>query len=164
MREATFNSEVVNSIKHWGGWAHKIADLPASLTFGLRYVPEKPCDILACYHNRFFAVEGKQLKKFEAFGLRHMEHAQIKELTDIVKRGNKAFVFLNIRIKAVKGKTKHENRLIILPWEKIRDLKETIKQKEIMALPYVSYQNVKKDPRDKDGQIIYDLKAFLESI
>lgn len=164
MRESKFNAELINSLDHWGAYAYKIVDLPASRTMGLRYVPEKPCDIFGGYHGKFFAIESKQAKKFEAFGIRHLRDAQIKHLTDMVKRGNRAFVFLNIRIAAVKGKVKRENRLVIFDWADLSQKVDSYKQKEVMGMPYVSYQLVKKRPTDDAGEIIYDIKAWLEGL
>lgn len=155
MRESVFNAELISSLNHWGAWAYKIQDLPASITMGLRYVPEKPCDIIGAYRGKFFAIEGKQMKKFEAFGMRHMQSSQIKHLNKIVDTGSRGFVFLNIRIGAVKGQTKRVNRLVIFDWKKFRDLGEvSLKQKEIMALPYVSYETI-------DKKIIYNLSTFV---
>jgi penicillin-binding protein-related factor A (putative recombinase) len=164
MKESKFNAELINSLDHWGAYAYKIVDLPASMTMGLRYVPEKPCDIIGGYHGKFFGIESKQIKKFEAFGVRHLRDGQIKHLTEMVKRGNRAFVFLNIRIAPVKGKTKRENRLVIFDWAEFSKRTESLKQKEVMALPYVSYQSVKKKPTDESGEIIYDIKPWLESL
>jgi len=157
MRESHFNSELTKSLAHWGAWSYKIQDLPASMTMGLRYTPDKPCDILGTYRSKFFAIESKQIKSFEAFGMRHMRPAQIKHLTEIVKTGSRAFVFLNIRIPAIKGKQKRENRLIIFDWAEFSKLEASIKQKEIKDHPFISNQNV-------DGNIIYDIKPFLESL
>jgi penicillin-binding protein-related factor A (putative recombinase) len=163
MREAQFNTELVNSLKYWGAWAHKIPDLPASMAAGLRFTPDKPCDVVGGY-GKFFAIESKQIKKFEAFGMRFLRDSQIKELNSIIERGNRAFIFLNIRIKAVKGKVKRENRLVIFDWKEFRELKETIKKADVEKLPYITYQTVKKNEFDKDTEIIYNLKPFLESL
>ena len=129
------------------------------MTMGLRYVPEKPCDVLGAYRGRFFAIESKQMKKFEAFGMRHMRPAQIKHLNEITKTGSKAFVFLNVRIPAIKKiKQKRENRLIIFEWRHFQGLGEvSLKKKDIETLPYVSYQTV-------DKKIMYDLKHFLAAL
>jgi len=164
LKESKFNAELINSLDHWGAYAFKIPDLPASMTMGLRFVAEKPCDIFGGYHGKFFAIESKQIKKFEAFGLRHIRDSQIKHLTSMVKTGNRAFIFLNIRIAAVKGKTKRENRLVIFDWADLSRKTESYKQKEVMALPYVSYQAVKKKPTDDASEIIYDIKSWLESL
>jgi penicillin-binding protein-related factor A (putative recombinase) len=164
VKESKFNSELINSLDHWGAYAYKIPDLPASMTMGLRFVAEKPCDIIGGYHGKFFGIESKQIKNFEAFGLRHLRESQIRHLTDMVKRGNRAFVFLNIRIAAVKGKTKRENRLVIFDWADFSKMTESLKQKDVMALSYLSYQSVKKKPTDECGEIIYDIKPWLESL
>ena len=128
------------------------------MTMGLRYTPEKPCDVIGAYRGRFFAIESKQLKKFEAFGMRHMRPAQIRHLDEIVKTGSKAFVFLNIRVPAIKGKQKRENRLIIFHWQMFRGLGETtMKKQAVMDMPYLAYQSV-------DKKTIYDLKHFLAAL
>lgn len=138
MREATFNTEVVNSIKKLGGWAHKITDLPASKVIGMAFTPEKPCDIVGAYYGKFIGIESKQLKKFSAIGRNQLQYSQIKNLNEMVDKKNRAFLFINIRIKAGGGK-KHENRLIPLDWKEWRDYFDTatLKQKQLMDLPFI---------------------------
>lgn len=164
MREAQFNTEMVNSLRHWGAFAHKLADLPASLTRALRFTPDKPCDIIGGY-GKFFGIESKQIKKWEAFGMRHIRQSQIDAMDDMIKTGNRAFVFLNVRIKAVKGESKHANKTIFWDWREFREMKDSIKAKDLQKLPYISYQSVViGHPDDKNTQTIYNLKPFLETL
>jgi len=100
VRETQFNSEVIKSLRAEGAWCYKIPDSPTSWTMRqTRFTPAKPCDIVGCYLGEFFAIEGKQMKKFQAFGLRQLRDGQIKSLNEIEAAGGKAFVFLNVRIK-----------------------------------------------------------------
>lgn len=153
MREADFTSEVMASIREIGGWCYKIADSPTSWTRGItKFTPDKPCDVVACLDGVMVAIECKQLKKFAAFGRTQMRESQITALTEIVAAGGKGYVFLNIRIKAIKGKQKHENRLIIFDWDKWGDRlsgNDTIKQKDLLNWTHIT---------GKDG--LYDLKSF----
>lgn len=164
MREATFNTELVRSLKFWGAWAYKIPDIPTSRLVGMRYTPDKPCDVIGAYSNYFFAIESKQMKKFEAFGMRFIRESQAKELNLMTSKGNQAFIFLNIRIKAIKGGAKRENRLIIFKWTDFRDRTKSYTAKELKTLPYVGYQSIKKNKFDPDTEIMYDLKPFLVSL
>jgi hypothetical protein len=163
MKETQFNTEVMNSLKDLGVWCYKIADSPTSWTSALtRFTPEKPSDILACYKSKFVAIEGKQIKKFKAFGIGDMRPSQIRNMDEIVtpKVGGRAFVFLNIRIKAVKGTTKQENRLLILDWAEWRERlkKSSLKQKELMVFPFIQGRSI------KDVGTRFDLKGFLEGL
>ena len=137
MKEATFSSELMESLRLMGAWCYKIADSPASWTKGItRFTPEKPCDIIACLGGTMIGIECKQLKKFQAFGRTQMRDSQVKALGEIVAAGGKGYVFLNIRIKAIKGKQKPENRLIVFDWAKWGERlsgNDTIKQKDLMA-------------------------------
>lgn len=165
MREAQFNSEVVKSLKHWGAWAWKIPDMPVSMLQALRFSPDHPCDIVAAYQGRFLGIEGKMLKKYEAFGIRHLRPAQIRELDSMVDTGNDAYIFLNIRITAPR-----ENKLIILPWKEWRDALHTasIKAEELRAWEGVPLTRVETSKTGKRGKAltkqIYDLRNFLQQV
>jgi penicillin-binding protein-related factor A (putative recombinase) len=156
MKESQFNTEVLRSLQENGAWAYKIADQPTSWTaHATRFTPDKPCDIVAIYRGTGFIVEGKQIKKFEAFGANKIRPSQIKNMDEVVDKGGRAFVFLNIRIKAVKGVSSHENRLVILDWSKLRDTFQTgsIKAKELKELSYI------EGFKDR-----FDLKSFLQDL
>jgi len=154
MKEASFTTEVMRSLKHYNLWAYKIPDTPINKKIMelMRFTPEKPCDIVACYQGLMVAVETKQFKKWQAFGLRHMEPAQIDHLTRIVKEKGRAFVFLNVRIKAP-----HVNRLFIFDWATLypRLKKASIKAVELKERAYEGYF---KNDKDK---LIYDLEEWL---
>lgn len=153
MRESQFLTELIHSLKAHGAWAFKIADTPASMVMGLRYVPTKPCDIIGCYKGKFFAIEGKQMKAFKAFGVNAMRLSQIENLTEINNAQGKSFVFLNIRIKGVKGEKKQANRLVVFDWEGFKAREESIKKKELLMCDYI---------KGKGG--LYDLEDFLEGL
>jgi hypothetical protein len=160
MRETNFNTEVMNSLKKFGAWAYKIADSPTSWTMAAtRFTPEKPCDIIACYDGKFLAIEGKQIKKFKAFGMSDMRPAQIKNLTEVIERGGRAFIFLNVRIPAIKGKQKRENRLLIFDWAMWKDRleRESIKKGELEISPYYSTIKIGDDR-------YYDLRVFIKKL
>lgn len=151
MRESVFNTEVKNSLEAAGAWAYKIADQPTSWTHSLtRFTPDKPCDIIGIYKKNGFLVEGKQMRRFEAFGENRMRPSQIEAFNE---NEEISYVFLNVRIKAVKGVAKHENRLIIFPWKWLRTkwANGSIKAKELQSMLYI---------QGKDG--LFDLKDFLD--
>ena len=168
MKESTFNSELVNSLKRHGAWAYKIPDSPVSrMTFRTQFTPEKPCDIVAIYRGTGIAIESKQIKKFEAFNaMTALRPNQIKALDAVGKAGGRPFVFLNIRIKAVKGSVKQENRVIIFDWIEWREVFESgsIKKKPLMDLVFIQGKMMRKDPQYKDSEMQYDLTEFLEDI
>lgn len=142
MKETIFNSEIMASLKAAGLWAYKVADSPTSWTMSrTRFTPEKPCDILACGSGgRFIAIEGKQMKTFKAFGLYALRPSQISNLDRIIERGGRAYVFLNVRIRARKGEVDHENRLIVFDWAKWGLLLPILPLtgREVRQLPFVS--------------------------
>lgn len=155
MRESNFTSEIMDSLRLMGAWCYKIADSPTSWTKGItRFTPEKPCDVIVCLRGKMIGIESKQLKKFEAFGRTQMRDSQIKALGEIVAAGGTGYVFLNIRVKAIKGKQKHENRLIVFDWAKWGERlsgNDTIKQKDLLNWTHVT---------GKDG--LFDLTQFLQ--
>jgi penicillin-binding protein-related factor A (putative recombinase) len=158
MRETQFNSEVMTSLKAFGAWSYKIADSPTSWTMArTRFTPEKPCDIVGCYASKFFAIEGKQIKSFKAFGMNSLRQSQIDSLNDIVSRGGAAFVFLNIRIKAAKSVgVKQDDRLLIFEWTEFKEITAngSLKKKIIE-----NWAHLKKVTWGDDR--VYDLRGFL---
>lgn len=134
MKEAIFNSEIVASLKDQGFWAYKIPDMPHFAGAMFRFDREKPFDIVACKSGLMLAIEGKQLKSYQAFGSRHMRPHQIKSLDEVVSRGGKAFVFLNIR-----QKKPYLNRLLIFEWPNLTlsTEKASFKKVELQKMPFV---------------------------
>jgi len=155
MKEAVFTSELMRSLRVQGFWAYKIPDSP--ITQGVlevtRFTAAKPCDVVACYDGQTVLIECKQLKKWKAFGLKHIRDSQVKHLTDVIASGGKAYIFLNIRINA----SPRVDRLIILDWAKWgkRLQLETIKAKDLKALQ--SFGTLRHN-----GKKIYDL-SFLKN-
>lgn len=156
MKEATFNTEVKRSIIHFGEWAYKISDMPR--VAGLRFNPEKPCDIICNIGGKFVAIEGKQFKKWESLGLRHFQDSQIESFNKMLSQGKKhCYVFLNIRISGDKDAgIKRENRCLIFKWEDLKKRFEeggSIFAKDLKNLSYITGKNK-----------IFDLKRFIEEI
>lgn len=149
MRESIFNTEIVNSLKATGAFAHKIADLPASKSRGLIFTPTKPFDIFGCYKGVFFAVESKQFKEWKGFGISALRDNQIEALDNVVKTGGKAFVFINIRI------VRTENRLIAFDWALWGEVvkAQAIGVKDMRTMPYIQGR--------KD---LFDLAEFMEEL
>lgn len=97
MKESVFQREVTASIEAAGGKAFKIPDFPQSMLRGSRFNPVKPFDIFGCVKGLFHAIECKQTKGYEAFGLRHMRPGQVTALDAINAAGGHSWVFLNVR-------------------------------------------------------------------
>lgn len=100
MREAQFNSEVINSLQAMGFWAYKIADSPTSWTKAqTRFTPTKPSDIIACSPTgAMVMIEGKQFKSYKKLSGKNLRESQINALDAIVAINGRAYLFLNIRI------------------------------------------------------------------
>lgn len=131
MRESVFCTEVVRSIRAQAGWAYKVPDMPQSMLRGSRFNLPKAVDILACYEGRLYAIECKQIKKYEAFGLKNVRPSQAETLDSVGRAGGQAFVFLNVRIAHA------VNRLYIFKWQHLKDLGSSIKKNELELLPSI---------------------------
>ena len=156
MRESEFTSEVMRSLRAQDIWAHKIADAPISKIKGMKFTLTKPCDIVACANGNFIAIETKQIKKWRAFSIKDMRPSQIVNLSQVVKAGGQAFIFLNVRIP------NEENRLIIIDWGLHgEDLaRESLKADELKIFPYLSGFSVnQKTFFDLSGQIFTTMVA-----
>jgi hypothetical protein len=135
IKESNFNTEIVKSVKHHGWFAHKLMDMPASMMVRTRFVPTKPCDILACIKGRMVGIECKQIKKWQGFSLRFLRENQIEALDEIKKAGGVSIVLVNVRIPPEKGISKRENRLIVINWSTWD--RELIPVKKMRELPYI---------------------------
>lgn len=161
MKEAIFSTEIVRSIRHHGGWAFKIPDMPITkeLLKITRFTNAKPCDIVSTFNGQFVAIETKQFKKWEALGVRHFRPEQLSGMTDIVANGGRAFVFLNIRIKADKiKKLMAVNRLLVFDWSTWgpRIMKRSIFAESLRQRPHYDPMICPK------GKIIFDLTEWVE--
>jgi len=157
MKEIQVATEIKKSIQTLGHWAYKIPDMPSIALTVVRFMPDKPFDIVSFIKGWGVGIEVKLFKKFQAFGIRHLMPSQIQEMDKIVDSlSGQAFVFLNIRISGNKEeKIKRENRLIILNWKVwgSRLKRISIKKKELEEFPFVF---------GKKG--LFDLKEFCSSI
>lgn len=151
MKERTFNTEVKNSLIESGAWAYKIPDAPIFPGQLTRFTGDKPCDIVGGYRGHFFGIESKQVKKYEAFGLRFFRPCQIENLDKMVAGENAAFAFLNIR-----QKKPYINRLLIFDWADETWKRETIKKRDLEIL------SLEEGIVGKNG--LFDLGSFLEDL
>lgn len=123
MKESVFTTEVVNSLESFGLYVYKLADIPNAARRVIRFIPVKPCDVIACSpKGRFIAIETKQFKKWQGLTKSVMQEGQIFHLDRIAKRGGQAFVILNVRIEANKRKgQKRVNLCGVFNWKEYRD-------------------------------------------
>ena len=123
MKESVFTTEIVNSLESFGLYVYKIADIPNAARRVIRFIPVKPCDVIACSpKGRFIAIETKQFKKSQGLTKSVMQEGQIYHLDRIVKRGGKAFVIVNVRIEANKRKNqKRINACGVFNWKTYRE-------------------------------------------
>ena len=161
MRESKFTTEIIRSLKHCGHYAYKIPDSPLSkgMNSGMAY--SKPCDIVAGVFGDFVGIETKIMNKFRAFGLYDMQPSQIKNLTEMIETGNKAFVFLNVRISSP-FPAKRVNRLIVFEWGALSERFKTgsIMKDEIEELNYTKKSGKFFDKRNKKVDGVFDLSLF----
>ncbi len=133
MKEKDFCTEVKNSLVAAGHWATKIPDWPVAMSGDrsrARFNPTKPCDIIAGIHGRLVPIECKFKRKLQAFSLRDMRRDQVAAFDDLVARGYRPFVFLNIRAKGM-------NRCYVFPWYEIRKRGKTFTAADLEARPFI---------------------------
>lgn len=130
MREATFNTEVKKSLIDFGyPFVYKPPDMPRFSNS--RFQENKPCDLIAQSkkNGKVIAIESKQIKKWQTFGMRFLRDHQIETLEAVSKKGY-GFVFLNVRIQSPR-----ENRCLVFPWKKFKQ-KEKYNIQELKAYPF----------------------------
>lgn len=145
MKEADFITEIVNSLKDAGcAFTYKPPDSPVSRFThdgsGSRFTLPKPCDVITCDNNGLILIECKQQKKPGAFGIGVMQPSQIDSLTNAVKMGQRAFVFLNRRFK-----NPHVNECWVFEWStlvKYWNKHGSIKKKDFERRDGVPFENV----------------------
>ena len=125
MNERRFMSNIKSSFLENNIWSTILVD-------GSDFSP-RPCDMIANYHGRLWAIEGKFQKSFKAFGLSQIRDSQRLNLDAITQGGGIASIFLNIWIP------RQENRLLIWHLQdfKSRAEKSSFKKGELMAMPYI---------------------------
>lgn len=156
MREKVFNTEIKNSLLALGHWAHKIGDQPIGKQEdggqshdGFRFNIKKPFDIIAVICGRGVAIEGKMIRRFQAFGQRDIRDIQKENLDKMLAAGGRAFVFLNVR-GVIAGR--RENRCIIFDWAEFREV-QTIPHRVLQTLPFIP-----------GAHGLFDLHIFCEII
>lgn len=155
MKESHFNTEVVNSLKHFGYFAYKLGDQVP--TPGSRFIPEKPCDIVSCSpRGVFIAIESKQLKKWASLNHKILRQNQVDALDKVVKRKGKAFLFLNIRV----NKPKLENWCVVFNWKEHRE--NIMSNKYTIDVLRDGYVGVWKTPFKIDKKILWDLSDLMK--
>lgn len=149
MREAKFTTEIISTLKKAGHYAYKIGDAPITrdVLAVTRFTPGKPFDIVAGIRGRLVGIETKQIRKWRAFALRDMRPAQIKGLDELVDTGQRAFVFLNVRIT-----NERANRIIIWDWFELR---------ERLAGGSIKAKELRKEPFGVGRKGAFDLSAFV---
>lgn len=169
MKESVFTTEIMHTLRARGYFAHKLGDAPitAAVLAVTRFTPGKPFDIVVSARGQFVAIETKQMKKFKAFSLRDMRPAQLEGLTEVVYRGGRAFVFLNVRIAADARKgVKRENRLIVFDWAWLlhRLHESSIKAAEIREWAFASKSPDRLGLRGRTVKGVFDLAAFDQAL
>lgn len=150
MKENHINSEVVRSLELDGFWAYKIPDV-----LGSRFTARKPFDVVAeSKKGRFISIEGKLIKKWEAFSLKKLADHQIINLNRTgVKRDGRAFVFLYIRIP------REASYIVVFNWKKYKTLlKKGLTAKELKTKKHGVWLSPGKDDM---GKIYWPLKKLM---
>lgn len=128
MKEATFNSEVVKSFKQGGCFAYKIGD--PMFNSAARFADPRPFDIFFFAEGRAGAIESKQIKKWQPFGIAELAKHQREALDLVEGLGHFALVFLNVRIP------QKENRLIAWNYKTLKNMGR-YKTEQLKELPYI---------------------------
>lgn len=167
MREAIFITEIKDSLEQIGIGAYKPADLPMSWIGGskMRFVPEKPADLICDNFGVYTLIECKQIKKWQGVSMRLLRPAQIKALNGVVERSHLggAFVFFNIRIKNDKANgIKGENLCMVLSWRHNKEaLEKGIGIKEMRAKAVGMWIEARKG-KEAEEKGKFDLRWLLE--
>jgi len=134
--ERTFLLELRDSFARYDAFWHKISDMPHFAGTKSRFDLPKPFDAFIAFQGRPIAIEAKVLRKYEAFGVRHLRECQRDGLDAFANHGE-SWVFLNIRNSgdATKG-IKRINRLLIFRWSWFRD-HGTVKKADLLEWPYI---------------------------
>jgi len=152
--EQTFLTELKKSFIHYGAFFHKIADSLHHPAMKSRFDLPKPFDAIAAFAGTPIAIEAKVLRKYEAFGVRHLRPCQVEGLDWFAENGS-SYVFLNIRHAGNKAEgIKRINRLYMFEWGDFKR-REVIKKNEFDQFLYID---------KKDGIFpIVDWLAFLDA-
>lgn len=143
MREKDFDKEVIRSLCALPeSWAYKIPDV-----LGSRFMTFKPFDIVATICGHPYAIENKQIKKWQPFGVKEVRTSQIINLEKFHRAGGTALIFLNVRITSPRV-----DRLIIFEWRELAK-KKRYTTEELKALPFVETYQLK-------GEKIYSLRSL----
>ena len=100
MRESTFVTELRNGLDALGlaSWSYKIPDAPYSQIATMRFIPEKPADLVCMLRGEGILIECKQIKKWQAFGVKELTKSQMRNLYLFSRAGGTSLVALNVRI------------------------------------------------------------------
>lgn len=137
MREAIFQQELKKTFQNYGYWCYKIPDIIKCS--GLRFIPEKPSDLIVIGNNASILIECKQIKKIckikktffankkdKEQKREFQEYHQVKELLNFSKIiGNAACYMINIRI---------ERKFNIIVYIEINDLIECMNKNEFILI------------------------------
>jgi len=128
-QEMKFCTALKHAFKAKGHFFFKLPDSPSAQ----RFMIAKPYDATACVNGASIAIEAKVLKKYEAFGRRHLRETQIKGLDDHARAKGLSYVILEVM--AGRG----DYRMLFWRWDHfVKAAKNgTIKKSELEAHPYI---------------------------
>jgi len=146
-RESTFLTHLRDSFHYHGAFFYKIPDMPHFAGMQTRFDSKKPFDVISAFRHHPIAIEAKVLRKYEAFGIRHLRDCQVDGLEDFLENGL-SFVFLKIGQAPNKLEgIERLNRLLIFDWPWFRD-KGVLKKDELEKWPFIDYHLGRYEIRD----------------
>jgi len=148
MRESIFVTELRNGLDALGlaSWSYKIPDAPYSQIATMRFIPEKPADIISMIGGSGLLIECKQIKEWKAFGMKDLTKSQKRNLFLFNRAGGTSLVALNVRIP---GQTP---LYLFFEFNAFQE-KERFMAAELKTLEYQKYQA---------GEIQLEMKFFRD--
>jgi hypothetical protein len=135
-REKVFLTELRDSFVKYDAFFHKISDSFHGPGSAMRFDIPKPFDVFVAFQGTPMAIEAKVLRKYEAFGVRHLRDCQQEGLDSFARHGT-SWVFLNIRHSGDKmNNIKRINRLLIFNWEWLKK-EGTVKKVDLLEWPFI---------------------------
>lgn len=96
MKESGFSRDFMKAwSEHEGGFFyHKIADVPISMTSGMRFNKPKGVDYVACVNTRFCAIEWKLIKIGQRLPFNALREVQIETLEKVRNAGGVPLIMI----------------------------------------------------------------------
>jgi len=145
-KEKEFLTIIKKSFNEQGAWAIKIPDTPPAA--GLRFTVKKELDMIVNINGVHVAIEGKYQNGMKAFSKKALADHQIESLDKQIANNGYAYVFLNVRQPAIKGKQKRMNRCYVFMWEWLKhhfEHNKSVSKAKLEEFEYIEKKNGRFD-------------------